>query len=255
MALLLLNDFTPIREIRDAIYKETKLECVFIYQGIDYTHSDNDFYKVRVRHGKNKRLVNRIKEQVDFYITDKRTVISEIQNYVFETFGFEINFSKNGTILHQHEKLCLYLENDNNIDFNKIEALNTKLIAVLDDIYQEMQECIIYFKDRKMKSSTIKDLEIDIEMNFILSKEDPLYNEDYDNFVCTVEPFVNSDDLTQFEEWYLNRDDTLYYHELNPPPCAKPNRILYELHQKMGFNDLQRIEKVWVDVKYRTQRF
>lgn len=255
MALLLLNDFTPIREIRDAIYKETKLECVFIYQGIDFTHSDNDFYKVRIRHGKNKRLVNRIKEQADFYVSDEHTEISEIQNYVFEMFGFEINFSKNGILLNQHEKLCLYLENDNNIDFNKIEALNTKLTAVLDDIYQEMQECILYFKDRKMKSSTIKDHEIDIEMNFVLYKEDPLYNEDFDNFVCSLNPFVNSDDLNQFQDWYLNWDNTKFYHELNPPPCAKPNRILYELHQKMGLNDLQRIENIWVDVKYRTQRF
>ena len=118
-----------------------------------------------------------------------------------------------------------------------------------------MQECHLYFEHRKMKSSTVKDLEIDVEMNFILSKEDPLYNENLDNFVCTLEPFVNSDDLTQFEEWYLNWDDTLFYHELNPPPCAKPNRILYELHQKMELNDLQRIENTWVDVKYRTQRF
>lgn len=118
-----------------------------------------------------------------------------------------------------------------------------------------MQECILYFKDLKMKSSTIKDLEIDVEMNFVLSKEDPLYNEDFDNFVCSLNPFVNSDDLNQFQDWYLNWDNTKFYHELNPPPCAKPNRILYELHQKMGLNDLQRIENIWVDVKYRTQRF
>lgn len=162
MALLLLNDFTPIREMRDAIYKETKLECIFIYQGIDFTHSDNDFYKVRIRHGKNIRLINRTEQQADFYISDEHTTISEIQNFVFETFGFEINFSKNGILLNQYEKLCLYFENDNNINFNKIEALNTKLTAVLDDIYQEMQECILYFKESKMKSSTIKDIENDI---------------------------------------------------------------------------------------------
>lgn len=132
--------------MRDAIYKETKLECAFIYQGIDFTHSDNDFYKVRILHGKNKRLVNRIKEQADFYITDKHTAISEIQNYVFEMFGFEINFSKNGILLNQHEKLCLYIDNMNNVDINKIETINTKLIAVLDDIYKEMQECIYILK-------------------------------------------------------------------------------------------------------------
>lgn len=173
---------------------------------------------------------------------------------MFEMFGFKINFSKNGILLNQHEKLCLYIDNINNVDINKIETINTKLIAVLDDIYQEMQECILYFKDLKMKSSTIKDLEIDVEMNFVLSKEDPLYNEDFDNFVCSLNPFVNSDDLNQFQDWYLNWDNTKLYHELNPPPCAKPNRILYELHQKMGLNDLQRIENIWVDVKYRTQR-
>lgn len=206
MALLLLNDLTPISEMYKAIYKETKLECAFIYQGIDFTHSDNDFYKIRVRHGKNKRLINRIEQQADFYITDEHTAISEIQNYVFEMSGFEINFLKNGILLNQHEKLCLYLENDNNIEFSKIEVLNTKLIAVLDDIYQEMQECILFFKDRKMKSSEIKDLEIDIEMNFILSKEDPLYNEDCDNFVCSLNLFVNSDDLNQFQEQYMNWD-------------------------------------------------
>lgn len=206
MALLLLNDLTPISEMYKAIYKETKLECAFIYQGIDFTHSDNDFYKIRVRHGKNKRLINRIEQQADFYITDEHTAISEIQNYVFEMSGFEINFLKNGILLNQHEKLCLYLENDNNIEFSKIEVLNTKLIAVLDDIYQEMQECILFFKDRKMKSSEIKDLEIDIEMNFILSKEDPLYNEDCDNFVSSLNLFVNSDDLNQFQEQYMNWD-------------------------------------------------
>ena len=149
MALQLLNDFTPIIEIYKAIYKETKLECAFIYQGIDFTHSDYDFYKVRVRHRKNIRLVNRIEQQADFYISNEHTTIYEIQNFVFETYGFEINFSKNVILLNQHEKLCLYLENDNNIDFNKIEALDTKLTAVIDDIYQEMQECILYFKDRK----------------------------------------------------------------------------------------------------------
>ena len=255
MALLLLNDFTPIREMCNAIYKETKLESAFIYQGIDYTHSDNDFYKVRIRHGKNIRLINRIEQQADFYISDEHTTISEIQNFVFETFGFEINFSKNRILLNQHEKLCLYLENDNNIDFNKIEVLNTKLITTLNDIYQEMQECILYFKDRKMKSSTIKDLEIDIEMNFIISKEDPLSKEDFDNFVYRLNPFVNSDDLNQFQDWYLNWDDTLFYNKLNLPPCTKPNRILFELHQKMGLDDLQRIENIWVDVKYVTQRF
>jgi hypothetical protein len=255
MALLLLNDFTPIREICNAIYQETNLECAFIYKGIDFTHSDNDFYKVRFLYEKNKRLVNRIKEQADFYITDKHTAISEIQNYVFEMFGFEINFSKNGTILHQHEKLCLYVDNLNNVDVNKIEALNTKLKAILNDIFLEIQECSLYFEQRKLKSSTIKDLEIDVEMNFVLSKKDPLYNEDFNNFVFRLNPFVNSDDLNQFQEWYLNWDDTIFYNKLNPPPCAKPNRILYEIHQKMELYDLQRIENIWVDVKYSTQRF
>jgi hypothetical protein len=255
MALLLLNDFTPIREICNAIYKETNLECTFIYQGIDYTHLDNDFYKVRVRNGKNKKFVNRTEAQADFYITGKETTIYDIQNYVFEMFGFEINFSKNGIELHQHEKLCNHIDKEYNVDVQKIEALNTKLKTVLDDIFQEIQECSSYFEQRKLKSSTVKDLEIDIEMNLILSKEDPLYNENWDNIVCTLKPFVNSDDLNQFKEQYMNWDYTLYYHTLNPPPCTKPNRILYELHQKMELDDLQRIENIWVDVKYRTQRF
>ena len=69
-----------------------------------------------------------------------------------------------------------------------------------------------------MKSSSIKDLEIDFKMNFILSKEDPLYNEDFDNFVCSLNPFVNSDDLNQFQDWYLNWDDTLFYNDLKPAP-------------------------------------
>ncbi len=79
-----------------------------------------------------------------------------------------------------------------------------------------MQECNLYFKDRKMKSSTIKDLEIDIEMNFVLSKEDPLYNEDFDNIVCSLDPFVNSEDLNLFKEQYMNWDYTLYYNKPNP---------------------------------------
>ena len=122
MALLLLNDFTPIKEMYQAIYKETKLESAFNYQGIDYTVSDNDFYKVRVRHGKNA-IRKRTAHQTDFFISDKQTTISDIQNYVFEIFGFEINFSKNGIVLHQNDKLCSYLDKEHNVDVNKIGSI------------------------------------------------------------------------------------------------------------------------------------
>lgn len=254
MALLLLNDFTSIKEMYNAIYKETKLESNFIFQGIEYTASDNDFYKIRVRH-KNKTIRKLAAVSSDFYRSNELTSIEDIQNYVFEKFGFEIILSKKGEFLKKNEKINAYIFDQKKVDFGKIDALNLKLQTVLNDIFLEMQESNLYFEYRKMKSSTIKDIEIDVEMNFILSKDDPLFNENSNNFVCTLEPFVNSNDLNQFQEWYLNWDYSLYYHELSPPPCVKPNRILYELHQKMELIDLHRIENIWVDVKYRTQRF
>lgn len=252
MALLPINVDSPIKEIVQSIYNETGLKTRVFYEQIELTDSNE-----KIRNLKFKKNILGLKHPqitlTDIISFHSSIQIYSLQAYIHQLFGIEIVFESDRKEINEftcyNEIANLFIPSKN----DSLEKLNNQLHQFFNSVKNEMVFQKENFENCYLKDSAILDFEIKIEMDFVLNENDRLFNDDSDNYVIKMCPWVLSDDLNRFKQEYIE-NEYLNHYDTAEIPCKNPHRILYKLLQELEIEDVYRIGSFFVDIHFIHQK-
>lgn len=252
MALLPINVDSPINEIVHSIYKESGLKTIVFYEKIELTDSAETIRNLRF---KKKDFGLKYPETTfpDIIYFHSSIQIYSLQAYIDQLFGIEIVFESDRKEINEftcyNEIANLFIPRKK----DSLEKLNNQLHRFFNSVESEMVFQKENFENCYLKDSSILDFEIKIEMDFVLNENDFLFNDDSDNYVIKICPWVRPDNLNSFKQKYIE-NEYLKHYDASEIRCKNPHRILYELFQELEIEDIYRIGSFFVDIHFIHQK-
>ena len=257
MALLLINEETPVKEIIKYVFLETGLNLKITYKREDFSNSTLTIYqiwnKIKI-HFFLLRTARSYKAD-DFIIINGDEKVFLIQEELNLLFGLNFSFTKENQIIDSNTRFGDLISLETQINQIQLNELNEKLNTLCIESYEEMKLYKNFYFSHTYKNEEITDFEIKLDIQFQLNKKDPLFSEDSDNFIFTFRPFCNIEYLSEFKDKYIDWEYSSIFKEKEINSLKKPNRLIYELLRKMDLSDICRIGDVWCDINYISQKF
>ncbi len=138
----------------------------------------------------------------------------------------------------------------------KLIHLNEVLRKLSERIKQEIEETKIYYHSKKSSNKNYSDdFEIEVLVDYILEKNDPLFDEESDNIIFSFEETFTHTSSEKFDERYLKLDYPYPFRNDILKKIKNPCRLLYLLSEKLEISDICRIGELWYDFKFINQKF
>ena len=134
--------------------------------------------------------------------------------------------------------------------------LNQILAATVKSIIKEALSLIADY-DRKINDNDewIEDYEAEVEISFWLKETDPAFDEDRDNILAVLTEDIKYNGFKTHLAAGKNHNEFKHWdgHSMNGEYHCWLYHCLYD-HTKMGWKDILRIGKIWVEFDCRLQQ-
>jgi hypothetical protein len=143
-----------------------------------------------------------------------------------------------------------------------IADLNARLTMIEADVVAEAKAINARLRSRLADPHDwLSDYELELHVSCWLREDDPLFKEDYDNVLAmhsTSLKFDEADPRRMQRVWYDNGENYNGCQHVDGHPLSHQHhcRLLYEISNQLGWEDLARVGTIWVDLQiYHQHRY
>jgi hypothetical protein len=254
LALINLDPYVTVKKLKEGFNSETGLNLI-VY---DINKLADDSMVLSKLLGKDNCLSSKYRSYKlnSFYHFCLNTDIKKLKKEIFEIYGIKIDIKSNGSILNNKSILSDYIPEfikNKKYNFERIDALNERLIKIEKDIYNQWLKLKQRLNSEILNSDDwLLDYEIELDIGYYLDEIDPLYDEDTENLLINYSGSLGKRELISgmINDGY-DHNDVFFDMNFSSPHCY----LFHDLsnHNRVTFNELQRIGKIWVDINVSHQ--